>query len=130
MKVKALGIVLVLCGWVTAGVVPATASASRPASKGTSRQLWRIVDSSGKCVHHRARISTAGTKRRVFALVTVADNQCGNGQVVLSKKRHARHARWRVMGSGSDWGYPARCRSDLKRIPLRVLRDFFGSDTC
>ena len=125
------GVAIVLLGLVGAGSLPAAASASRPASKSASRQMWRVADSSGKCVHHRGRISTAGTHKRVFGLVTIADGQCGNGQVVLSKRRHARHARWHELGIGSDWGVdPGRCSSDLKRIPLKVLRDFFGPSTC
>lgn len=107
------------------------ATAERRASRAASGQMWRVVDQGGRCaIHRRAKISTAGTHRRAFGLVTIADNQCGNGQVVLSKRRHSKGSKWHILGSGSDWGYPGRCPGDLRKIPLKVLRDFFGRGTC
>jgi hypothetical protein len=105
------------------------AEADKAAVRMDSRAMWRLVDPAGKCIHHPGRISTAHTPRVKYGTVVIADNQCGNGQVVLSRPR--RHSgRWRVLGMGSDWGYPARCKQDLKKIPRKVLEDFFGEGTC
>lgn len=94
--------------------------------------MWRTVERLAyfnDCVERRGRVSTAYTPRRKFGTVLISDGRCGNGTVVLAKRR-GRPGPWRILGSGSDWGYPGRCASDLERIPLRVLQDFFGDDVC
>lgn len=94
--------------------------------------MWAAVFAKygyGGCTEHRGQISTSPTKKK-YGIVTISDNRCGNGSFVLSARRHTRHPRWRVLGAGSDWGAPERCASDLRRIPLSVLEDFFGDGTC
>lgn len=105
------------------------AQADKRASRADSRAMWSVVDPSGKCVHRRGRISTAHTPDVKYGTVVIADDNCGNGQAVLSRPRH-RAGRWRVLGMGSDWGYPGRCKQDLRKIPRKVLEDFFGAGTC
>jgi hypothetical protein len=106
-----------------------SAQADRRATRAESKAMWKLADPAEKCVHHRGRISTAHTPRAKYGTVVIADVNCGNGQVVLSRPRH-RPGRWRELGVGSDWGYPGRCKQDLKKIPLKVLEDFFGAGTC
>jgi hypothetical protein len=115
-------------------LLPASpAAAHRPASAAESDQMWQAVSSkygSSGCVESRGQISTAHTPKRKYGLVTIADNICGNGQVVLAQPRHEPSAPWEVLGSGSDWGYPGRCASDLRTIPRSVLQDFFSPNIC
>jgi len=94
--------------------------------------MWNAVDAKyglDGCVERRGQISTARTKKK-YGTVTIADNHCGNGQYVLSKRRHAAGSHWRVLGAGSDWGSPDRCHDDLRLIPRAVLEDFFGPAYC
>jgi hypothetical protein len=95
--------------------------------------MWEAVyadfGSSG-CVEHRGQISTAHTPKRKYGTVVIADTQCGNGQVILAQSRDNSEAAWQVLGAGSDWGYPGRCASDLRKIPRKVLQDFFDPGIC
>jgi hypothetical protein len=121
----ALGLALVVS-------LAGSAEAHRKAAVGESNGMWRVIEReqyTEDCVRHRARISTAHTPHRKYGIVLVADRKCGNGQVVLAKRRGTTR-RWRILGSGSDWGFPERCASDLRKVPRRVLEDFFGSDFC
>jgi len=111
---------------------PASAQAERRATAKESRQMWNAVDAKygiEGCVERRGQISTAHTRKK-YGTVTIADSHCGNGQYVLAKRRHAAGSRWRVLGAGSDWGSPDRCKDDLRRIPRAVLEDFFGPGYC
>jgi hypothetical protein len=108
------------------------AHAHRRATRTESKRMWRAVNhrygyKSHSCIEHRGQISTAKTPGVRFGIVTIADNHCGNGQFVLSKRGHGR---WRVLGAGSDWGYTDRCADDLRKIPRVVLEDFFGAGVC
>jgi hypothetical protein len=127
---------LVLVGFLAAAflclALPLTAQAERRASRGESQWMWDAVFVKygfDGCVQHRGEISTAHTRRK-YGIVTISDSHCGNGQFVLSTRRHAAHARWRVLGAGSDWGAPGRCAEDLRRIPRSVLEDFFSPEIC
>lgn len=114
------------------GLSSAAAEAHRRATARESKGMWRTVereDFLSDCVQRRGLISTAPTPRRKYGTVVVADGKCGNGQFVLAKRRGGSGV-WRIVGAGSDWGSPDRCADDLKRIPRRVLEDFFGSDYC
>jgi len=127
--VWALGALAVV---VLLGLLSEPAGAQRRASAAESRGMWRAVERepyTDGCVHHRGLISTAYSPRRKYGTVFISDRFCGNGQAVLAKRRGARRG-WRILGSGSDWGYPGRCAADLRRIPRRVLEDFFGDDFC
>lgn len=109
-----------------------SADAHRQATARESRGMWRIVEREPylhDCVQRRGQISTAHTPRRKYGTVVISDRNCGNGQYVLAKRRGARGP-WRILGAGSDWGAPERCASDLRRIPRRVLEDFFRDDIC
>ena len=113
--------------------IPGVASAQRKATERESTDMWNAVEKSvgaTGCAERRGRISTAGTKQIKFGTVVIADATCGNGQFVLSKRRHRPGAKWRIRGAGSDWGNPDRCADDLRKIPRPVLEDFFGPDYC
>jgi hypothetical protein len=127
---------LALVGFLAAAflclALPLAAQAERRASRGESQRMWDTVFAKygfDGCVQHRGEISTAHTRRK-YGIVTVSDSHCGNGQFVLSTRRHAAHARWRVLGAGSDWGAPERCAEDLRRIPRSALEDFFSPEIC
>jgi hypothetical protein len=127
---------LALVGFLAAAylclALPLAAQAERRASRGESQRMWDTVFAKygfDGCVQHRGEISTAHTRRK-YGVVTVSDSHCGNGQFVLSTRRHAAHARWRVLGAGSDWGAPERCAEDLRRIPRSVLEDLFSPEIC
>jgi hypothetical protein len=108
------------------------ATAHRPATSGESQGMWRTVERQpylDDCVQRRGLISTARTPRLKYGTVVIADGTCGNGQYVLAKRKGTSRP-WRILGAGSDWGYPGRCASDLRRIPRGVLEDFFGEGYC
>lgn len=114
------------------GLLAASAEADRQATAKESRGMWRTLEREAHfegCVERGGLISTAHTPRRKYGTVVVADSHCGNGQFVLVRKRGAAGS-WRIVGAGSDWGNPDRCASDLRRIPRRVLEDFFGAGYC
>lgn len=127
-------VALTLVSWTTCLVLAASpAAAHRAATQLESEQMWQAVYAKyggGGCVEHRGQISTVHTPKLEYGKVVVADDICGNGQYVLAKPRDDASAAWRVLGAGSDWGMPARCASDLRRIPRKVLQDFFGPSTC
>lgn len=113
-------------------LLASSAEAHRRATRAESRQMWKAVEAkygSTGCIERRGEISTAPTRKK-YGTVIISDRHCGNGQFVLSKRRHADHARWRSLGAGSDWGAPERCEQDLYRIPRAVLEDFFGLEVC
>jgi hypothetical protein len=113
-------------------VLVASADAHRLATVRESKGMWRTVEREpylDDCVQRRGMISTAHTPRRKYGTVVISDRNCGNGQYVLAKRRGTMRP-WRIFGAGSDWGFPERCASDLRRIPRRVLKDFFGDDFC
>lgn len=114
------------------GFSASLADAHRQATTGESNGMWRTVEREpylGDCVQRRGLISTARTPRRKYGTVVIADRNCGNGQYVLVKRRGTTRP-WRILGAGSDWGFPERCASDLRKIPRRVLEDFFGDGYC
>jgi hypothetical protein len=125
---------IALAIWTTCFLVVAMpVEAHRAATPTESEQMWQAVYGkygSSDCVEHRGQISTAHTPKRKYGTVVISDSNCGNGQVVLAQPRNNPNARWQALGSGSDWGYPGRCASDLRRIPRKVLQDFFGPNTC
>ena len=129
------GSVWLLCGiavlaWMS--VLVGSAEAHRQATARESKGMWRTLEREAHiegCIERRGQISTAPTPRRKFGAVIIADSHCGNGQFVLAKKRGGSGA-WRIRGAGSDWGDPDRCAEDLRRIPRRVLEDFFGNGYC
>ena len=122
------------CALVLALVVSTadSAEAHRQATAAESNGMWRVVEKEPyleDCVQRRGLISTANTPRHKYGTVVIADRNCGNGQYILVKRRGGTHP-WRILGAGSDWGYPGRCASDLRKIPRRVLEDFFGDGFC
>lgn len=110
-------------------VVGSPASAHRKATKAESRAMWKALDATVEgslkdCVQRRGRISTVKSKRYRYGKIVIADSTCGDGVTILRRPKR-RGGKWRVRGNGSDWGNPSRCARDIKRIPLKVLRDFF-----
>jgi hypothetical protein len=111
-------------------LVPQAASADRRASGSTSRAMWRAADPQHRCVHRRGRISSVRRAHRRFGTVTIADDQCGNGTVLLRTRRHSR--RWQRVASGSDWGADLTidCAREFPGVPVAALRDLLGPELC
>jgi hypothetical protein len=121
---------IVALAW--AGFSVGSVDGHRRATTGESRGMWRVVEREpylDACVHRRGLISTARTPHQKYGTVVISDGNCGNGQYVLVKPR-GQSLPWRILGAGSDWGAPERCASDLRKIPRRVLEDFFGDGYC
>jgi hypothetical protein len=120
----ALAVLMALAAWTP------VASAKKTASPRESRSMWSAADPTDRCLkHRRATVSSHTGKRWRFGTVKIADRVCGTGVVLL--RAPLRGSGWRVIGTGSDWldrGYD--CRADLRRAPLRVLRDLFGEAFC
>lgn len=111
-------------------LAPSAATADLRASGSTSRAMWHAVDPQHRCVHRPGRISTVHRPHWRFGTVTIADNHCGNGTVLLRARRHNRH--WRIVASGSDWtaDLTVDCGHDYPRVPVAALRDLFGPEMC
>lgn len=114
-------VAVMLCG----ALCPVPASARRAATQAESGAMWRAAEPrlGEDCVHHRGVISTVKQGRYLYGYVTVRDNVCGNGDIVVRKRRTG--AQWSWVTSGSDIGVPDRCAADLKKIPTAVFRDLF-----
>ena len=94
--------------------------------------MWRVVEElvnpSGTCVHHRGVISTVKTDKYRWGRVTVSDSRCGDGRVILRRRKH--HKQWHIRQTGSDWESPDSCAEELRRIPRRVLEDLLYKGIC
>jgi hypothetical protein len=121
MRRCTLTLVLVLASAVL--FVP-SAGARRTATTSEARAMWRVVDPHKRCVHRRGYVSTVHSDRYLYGIVTIADGVCGNGSNVMRRKKTG--GRWQTRIVGSDIGSPPTCASNVRRVPLRVLRDLFA----
>jgi hypothetical protein len=106
------------------GLHAADAGARRTATTSESRAMWRVADPHNECVHRRGFVSTVHSDRWLYGIVTIADGHCGNGSNVMRRKKSG--GRWQSRVVGSDIGSPPTCAPNVRRVPLRVLRDLFA----
>ncbi len=125
MPRRHLAVPLVLASIV---VVAPDAGARRSATAAESRAMWRVVDADNSCQHRRGKVSTVRSAKWRYGIVTIADSHCGNGSFVMRRPKSG--GRWRQRVAGSDIGAPQRCAADVKRVPLRVLRDLLAFEVC
>lgn len=123
-----VAITVIAASGLASAALAGPAAAKRAATTAESAALWKVVDPAGRCEPTTPTVSTASTGARRFARVTIADEVCGDSQIVL--RRTTATAAWRIVTSGSDWGSPESCVATLATIPLNVQRDLFGKKTC